>query len=184
MELRPTPKSHKNSGRVISPSVISLRRSGLLCERGGQKQGQKDRQQDPLHFFSSSVSTKTGSEKGHANEAWVNSPPATTKREQHNGWYRAAASDSATLLGGRDLAFCRAETSLHVPVSSPRYGSFRLWRDGRSLPVSRCGVEGGKKSPACRGRSIQRPFFCESKTSLAVREALAPVRRSLKRSVP
>src|SRR5262249_16859969 len=172
MELRPTPKSHKNSGRVISPSIISLRRSGLLCERGGQKQGQKDRQQDPLHFFSSSVSTKTGSEKGHANEAWVNSPPATTKREQHNGWDRAAPSDCASLLRGRDLAFCRAETSLHVPVRSPRYGSFRLWSDGRFLSVSRCGVEGGKKSPACRGCSIERPFFCESMTSRAVKEGV------------
>src|SRR5207249_2054219 len=62
MELRRTPKSYENSGRVISPSITCLRRSGLLCERGGQKQGQKNRQKDPLHFFSSSVSTKTGRE--------------------------------------------------------------------------------------------------------------------------
>src|SRR5437016_336530 len=60
MELRRTPKSYENSGRVISPTIISLRRSGLLCERGGQKQGQENRQQNPFHFFSSSVSTKTG----------------------------------------------------------------------------------------------------------------------------
>src|SRR5262249_6689251 len=103
---------------------------------------------------------------------WVNSPPATTKREQHNGWYRAAASDCATLLGGRDLAFCRAETSLHVPVSSPRYGSFRQWSDGRFLPVSRCGVEGGKKSPAVGECSMEGPFSCESRTSRRVKEAV------------
>src|SRR5262249_54404530 len=40
------------------------------------------------------------------------------------------------------------------------------------LPVSRCGVEGGKKSPACRGCFIERPFFCESKTSRAVKEGV------------
>src|SRR5207249_10668644 len=59
MELRRTPKSYENSGRVISPSITCLRRSGLLCERGAQKQRQKNRQKDPLQFFSSSMSTKT-----------------------------------------------------------------------------------------------------------------------------
>src|SRR5947199_10371890 len=98
MELRRTPKSHENSGRVISPSITSLRRPGLLCELGGQKQGQKDRQQDPLHFFSSSVSTKTGSEN-------VNHK----KRDQHNGCNRAAASNCSNLLGLTDLTVCGAE---------------------------------------------------------------------------
>jgi len=57
---------------------------------------------------------------GRANEAWVIGPPATTKQQQHNCWYRAAASDCAILLGGRDRPFCGAETSLYVAVNSPR----------------------------------------------------------------
>src|SRR2546428_6754660 len=59
MELRRTPKSYENSGRVIAPSITCLRRSGLLGERGAQEQRQKNRQKDPLQFFSSSMSTKT-----------------------------------------------------------------------------------------------------------------------------